>query len=303
MVTGKMLNGKSYAGSPLFTKLVKILLPSVMVAAGGCMSTAPCSSSVSAAVESNMPEEGFVSIFNGKDLTGWIGAVGMYDVETIRLPACGSERGKEIQVLSCFPERGNNGKPGNLCTEKEYENFILRFEFCMPENGNNGLGLRMTDITKLSSYYGMCELQLLDDGGSKFYDAAAQKDKLKPYQYTGSVYGIVPARRDNFNRNGEKDWKYAAGGSYIKKPGEWNFAEVRVAGSRIQMILNGTMITDAGVSKFKGDGTDTPDGKAHPGLHNKKGHIGWLGHGSHVMWRNIRIKELPSNASLDKEEN
>jgi hypothetical protein len=45
------------------------------------------------------------------------------------------------------------------------------------------------------------------------------------------------------------------------------------------------------------DGT-TPDGRKHPGLHNKKGHIGWLGHGHHVMWKNIRIKELPSDAKM-----
>ena len=36
----------------------------------------------------------------------------------------------------------------------------------------------------------------------------------------------------------------------------------------------------------------TPDGKEHPGLFNKKGHIGFLGHGSPVKFRNIRIKEL-----------
>ena len=209
-------------------------------------------------------DEGFVSLFNGKDLTGWIGATEMYGAETIKETMRGTKREKEFQVLSCFPERRVKGAPTNLCTEKEYENFILRFEFCMPENGNNGLGLRMTDITKDASRNGMCELQLLDDGGSMYYDAAAKKDKLKPYQYTGSVYGIIPARRDNFYQTKWKAKNYTLGGSYLKKAGEWNFAEVRVAGSRVQMILNGIMITDADVSKFKGDGSDTPDGKSPP---------------------------------------
>ena len=36
----------------------------------------------------------------------------------------------------------------------------------------------------------------------------------------------------------------------------------------------------------------TMDGKAHPGLFNKSGHIGFLGHGSPVKFRNIRIREL-----------
>ena len=79
----------------------------------------------------------------------------------------------------------------------------------------------------------------------------------------------------------------------------WNFEEVRVIGSEIEVYLNGYLITKADVSKFKGNG-DTPDHRKHPGLHNKKGRIGWLGHGHRVMWRNIRIKELPSDAKMDQ---
>ena len=198
-------------------------------------------------------------------------------------------------MIACQPDRRVKGDHGNLCTEGQYENFILRFEFCMPANGNNGLGLRMTDIRKDAAYWAMCELQLLDDGGSQYYDKKAKKDKLKPYQYTGSVYGIVPVKRDNFNQIWGKEKNFTGGGSYVRKPGMWNFEEVRVIGSRIQVILNGELVTDADVSKFKGDGTDTPDHRKHPGLHNKKGHIGWLGHGHHVMWRNIRVKEVPAD--------
>ena len=78
--------------------------------------------------------DGFVSLFNGKDLTGWIGATGMYGVDP-----------NEPGVLQCFPERHVKGEPGNLCTEKRFRNFVLRFEFCMPTNGNNGLALRLVD--------------------------------------------------------------------------------------------------------------------------------------------------------------
>ncbi len=219
-------------------------------------------------------EEGFVSIFNGKDLTGWIGGTTRYGVDP-----------KEPGVLQCFPDRKGLG---NLCTEKQYSDFVLRFEFCMPENANNGLGIRMPNPNVDSAYHGMCELQILDDGGSRYYDAAAKKDKLKPYQYHGSVYGIVPSRRDS---EGKAMKATAGNGSYLKKPGQWNFQEVQVIGSTIKVYLNGILITDADVSKFKDDGS-TPDGKKHPGLHRKAGHIGWLGHGYNVKWRNIRIKEI-----------
>ena len=233
--------------------------------------------------------DGFVSLFNGKDLTGWIGATGMYGVSP-----------DEPGVLQCFPDRHVKGQPGNLCTEKRFRNFVLRFEFCMPTNGNNGLGLRMPDANHNAAYDGMCELQLLDDGGDWYYDEKAGKDKLHPYQYTGSVYGVVPCRRDNVGiQVPSKAKNFTAGGSYVKKAGIWNFEEVRVIGSEIEVYMNGVLITKADVSKFKGDGTDTPDGKKHPGLHNKEGHIGWLGHGANVKWRNIRIKELPETATMD----
>ena len=243
-------------------------------------------------------DEGFVSLFNGKDLTGWTGATGMYGVEMFKTKLRnGTET--EVPVLACFPDRKiPQGQRGDLHTVKSYRNFILRFEFMMPENGNNGLGIRM-EPGKDAAYYGMCELQLLDDGGSRFYDREAKKDKLKPYQYTGSVYGIVPCRRDNVGRQvGKKDENFAGGGSYARKPGMWNFEEVKVIGSEIEVYLNGYLITKADVSKFKGDGTDTPDGKKHPGLHRAEGPIGWLGHGCAVKWKNIRIKELPDDAKM-----
>ena len=242
-----------------------------------------------AAPATNADADGFVSLFNGKDLTGWIGATKTYGVDP-----------KEPGVLQCFPDRAGAGGGGNLCTEKTYRNFVLRFEFCMPTNGNNGLGIRMTDVDKDAAYYAMCELQLLDDGGDWYYDAKHGMDKLHAYQYTGSVYGIVPSLRDNIGKQiWGKEKNFADGGSYLRCAGLWNFEEVRVIGSEIEVYLNGILITKADVSKFKGDGTDTPDGKKHPGLHNMEGHIGWLGHGHNVKWRNIRIKELPDCARMD----
>ena len=242
-------------------------------------------------------DEGFVPLFNGKDLTGWCGSKS-YGVEEYTQKLNNGTVAK-YPVIACQPGKGKGGG-GNLCTEREFGNFILRFEFMMPPNGNNGLGIRMTDVNKDAAYHAMCELQLLDDGGKAYYDAEKKKDKLRPYQYTGSVYGVVPCRRDNTGRQiWGKDKNFAGGGSYARRPGMWNFEEVRVVGSEIEVYLNGYLITKADVSKFKGDG-DTPDKKKHPGLHNKRGRIGWLGHGHRVLWKNIRIKELPDDATMDE---
>ena len=242
-------------------------------------------------------DEGFVSLFNGKDLTGWYGSK-KYAVQTIEMKLNNGTT-RQVPVIACQPNAKGDAKDfGNLLTVKEYKNFILRFDFLMPENGNNGLGIRTPGPDVDAAYFGMCELQLLDDGGSAYYDAKAKKDKLHPYQYTGSIYGVVPSRRDNVGKQiWGKDANFTGGGSYVRKPGMWNFEEVRVIGSEIEVYLNGYLVTKGDVSKFKGDG-DTPDGKKHPGLHNAKGHIGWLGHGHAVMWKNIRIKELPDDAQM-----
>src|SRR5690606_39558490 len=96
---------------------------------------------------------------------------------------------------------------------------------------------------------------------------------LEKYQYHGSVYGTIPAKR-----------------GYLKPVGEWNYQEVIVNGPKIKVILNGTVILDADITQARQHGT--PDGKEHPGLKRDKGHIGFLGHGSVVYFRNIRVKDL-----------
>ena len=262
-------------------KRIKILLAAALfIVAAGDVYGAQCAK----CAYPETIDEGFVWLAPGNDLSQWDGATEMYSLKD--------------GVLECHPERKlPEGKRGDLYTKRSYRNFVLRFEFCLPPNANNGLGVRMVP-GKDAAYYGMCELQLLDDGGSWYYDAKNKKDKLKPYQYTGSVYGIFPSLRDNVGKQiWGKDKNFTGGGSYVRKPGMWNFAEVKVIGSEIEYYLNGYLITKGDVSKFKGDG-DTPDKKKHPGLHNAEGHIGWLGHGHNVKWKNIRIKELPDNAKM-----
>jgi hypothetical protein len=187
-------------------------------------------------------KEGFVSLFDGKTLHGWQGDVQGYAVEN--------------GTIVCKPG-------GNLYTAKEYANFVLRFEFKLPAGGNNGVGIR-TPMQADAAYAGM-EIQILDDGHPKHKD-------LQPYQYHGSIYGVVPAKRGS-----------------LKPVGQWNREEIVANGSHVKVMLNGTVIVDADLSKIK----KTPDHQEHRGLHNAKGYIGWLGHGDPVAFRNVRIKTLP----------
>ena len=77
---------------------------------------------------------------------------------------------------------------------------------------------------------------------------------------------------------------------YLRPVGEWNEEEIRIQGDKIQVTLNGTVIVDGDLAVASRNGT--LDKKEHPGLTRKSGHIAFLGHGSEVHFRNIRVKRL-----------
>jgi hypothetical protein len=193
-------------------------------------------------------EKGFISLFDGKSLQGWKLMRG-------RGPGYVVENG----ILVCPAEGG-----GNLFTEKEYANFVLRFDFKMVDGSNNGVGIR-APLDGDAAYAGM-EIQLLDDGNERY------AGRLKPGQYNGSIYDVFSAKQ------------------CCRKPvGQWNSEEITANGSRITVKLNGTTIVDADLNTV----TDPAVLKKHPGLRRTSGHIGFLGHGTRIEFRNIELKELP----------
>lgn len=193
--------------------------------------------------------EGFRILFDGQNMHEWIGNTQDYVMED--------------GTITLYP---GNGHGGNLYTKDEFDNFVFRFEFKLTPGANNGLGIR-TPTEGDAAYVGM-ELQILDNDAPIY-------SKLEPYQYHGSVYGVIPAKR-----------------GALKPTGEWNYQEVVADGNHIKVILNGQVIVDGDIAKASNNGKATMDHKEHPGLLNKSGHIGFLGHGSEVSFRNIRIKEL-----------
>ncbi|MFQ5740534.1 MAG: DUF1080 domain-containing protein [Acidobacteriota bacterium] len=193
-------------------------------------------------------EEGFVPLFDGKTLNGWV------------LTGKRTQLGYLVKdgKIVCPPGGG-----GNLLTEKEYANFILRFEFKLEEGSNNGLGIRAPLGARDVAYDGI-ELQIIDN-------RAERHKNIKPWQKHGSLYHVFPART-----------------GYLKPAGEWNREEVVAKGTKIKVILNGTTILDVDTN----DVTDPEVLGRHPGLKRQSGHIGFLGHNDPVEFRNIRIKEL-----------
>ena len=142
-----------------------------------------------------LEKEQFRPLFNGKDLTGWKGDG--YLVEDGN--------------LVCTPQ----GK--NLVTEAIFAGYILDFDFKLGPGSNNGLGIHYPGD---GTYAGM-ELQILDNYADKWKD-------LKDNQYHGSIYALLPAKKEG-----------------LKPAGEWNNQRVTLIDSALKISLNGKLILDA----------------------------------------------------------
>ena len=194
-------------------------------------------------------DQGFTLLFNGKNLDGWVGNKSSYQAKD--------------GMIVIEPDGGGGG---NLFTEKEFGDFILRFEFQLTPGANNGLGIH-APLEGDAAYAGK-EIQILDNEAEKYAG-------LEVYQYHGSVYGVMAAKR-----------------GFLKPTGEWNQQEVIVQHPKIKVILNGETILEGDYLEASRNGS--LDKKDHPGLKRSSGHLGFLGHGDVVRFRNIAIKELTS---------
>ena len=190
----------------------------------------------------------WTTLFNGKDLSGWKLVAG-------KGPGYVVENG----VLVC-PENGG----GNLLTEREDGDFEFEVDFKLSPGGNSGVGLR-APLEGDIAYTGM-EIQILDQEHEKY------KGRLQPWQLTGSVYNVLPAKRNDA----------------LKAVGQWNRYQIRAQGSKIVIRLNGKEIVNGDLATV----TDSAIVKKHPGIRRASGHLGFLGHDTRVEFRNIRVREL-----------
>jgi hypothetical protein len=210
----------------------------------------PTPSRSTAGLSQQEKDEGFVSLFNGRNLDGWQGATDVYAAEEGKL------------VCKKHGKNEDDATNANLFTAKQYADFIFRFEFKLEPGGNNGVAVR-APLEGSIAKEGM-EIQILDDTADRYKD-------LAPHQYHGSIYLLAPAER-----------------GHLKPVGQWNQEEIRLQGRRAKVTLNGAVIVDVDLDnlqykKYLDQNT---------GRNRTKGYLGFLGHGSRVEFRNIRIKEL-----------
>jgi hypothetical protein len=178
-------------------------------------------------------------LFNGRDLAGWEGAGGK--AESCWAVVDGA--------IACTGERG----PW-LRSAEQFGDFCLRLEYRLEPGGNSGVYVRVPEDGNHHGKDAGVEIQVLDDNHPKYAD-------LKPYQYTGSVYAVVPAE------------------PRVGLPaGQWNRLEINTAGDAYRITHNGVAVVDA-------------DAQSHPELAErlKQGFLGLQNHSTKAAFRNLRL--------------
>ena len=206
-------------------------------------------------------EDGFVPLFNGKDLAGWVPVNVAPNTFTAR-----------DGVIVC------TGVPtGVMRTEKMYENFVVELEWRhLKPGGNAGFFVWSDAITaKGVPFTRSVEVQVLD----------GPNHPERRYTTHGDVFPIHGATMipDNPHKTARRG---ASGRSYptedrSKPSPEWNHYRVECRDGAITLAVNGKVVTS---------GTN-----ASP----RKGYICLESEGGHVEWRNLRIRELPASEKLD----
>lgn len=184
-------------------------------------------------------ELGYKSLFNGRDFTGWEGAGG-------EASACWAV---EDGVLVGLEKKG----PWLRSLEK-FGDFDLRLQYKVQEGGNSGVYVRVPQSGNHHGKDAGVEIQLLDDYAERYA-------KLKPYQYTGSVYAVAPSTR------------------HVGRPaGQWNDLEIQAQGHAYRVTHNGVVIVEADAERF-------------PQLEERllEGYLGFQNHGGGVWLRAIRL--------------
>ena len=221
--------------------------------------------------------DGFVSLFNGQDLTGWIvpeGDNGHWKVVdgVIDYDACSEAKGDK-----------------NLWTEKEYGDFILKIDWRLKQTtGLYPMPIVLQDGTHLQDATGKDIKLLLPNADSGIYLRGQSRSQINIWCWpvgSGEVYG--------YRMNKELPPEVRAGVTprvNADNPvGEWNRFIIIVVQDRLTVLLNNkTVLENALLPELPAKGKIAL--QHHGGIRNGE----YTPASALIQFRNISIKELPT---------
>jgi len=200
--------------------------------------------------------DGFVSLFDGKDLSAW---------------TMGPDKSWVVEEGLITLRREMDGREHNadyLWTKETYGDFVLELEFKVPERANSGVFLRTSDLG--DPVYTGIEVQVSNSYG---------RDTLSRGGTAGAIYDCLAPTKNA-----------------VKQPGEWNQYRITCRGGKITVVLNGQQVIDMDLDRWtepnkNPDGTPNKFPRALKDF-ARRGYVGLQDHGRPVWYRNIRIKRL-----------
>lgn len=221
---------------------------------------------------------GFVSLFNGKDLTGW------------KAPEGDNGHWKVINGVIDYDARSEApGNDKNLWSEKEYKDFVLKIDWRIKQtSGLYDVPTVLPDGSEKLGPDGKMLITPMANADSGIYVRGTSKAQINIWCWpigSGEVYGyrrdktVSPEVRAGVTPKVNAD----------KPVGEWNTFEITMKGDRLTVVLNGKTVLD------KAQLPGVPEtGKLalqhHGGWDEKK--KDYKPASSLVQFRNISIKEL-----------
>ena len=154
-------------------------------------------------------DKGWVTLYNGKDLTGWQ-TTGNW------LP----QKDGSLLIKPRSGERGWQRYSAYLWSKKKYKDFVLHVEYKYPPKGNSGIHFRVGDL-KNPVNTGI-EAQVLDSYGKK---------KMGHHDHGGIIRTVGASK------------------NMSKKAGEWNTMILTCKGHHLKVQLNGEQIVDIHLDK------------------------------------------------------
>jgi hypothetical protein len=208
--------------------------------------------------------QGFVDLFNGRDLTGWVNVNTEKDTWRVR-----------DGILIC------SGHPiGVMRSEKQYENFVLHIEWMHTEPGGNSGVFIWSDANPnpKSRLPNGVEVQMLELDWPRLN---TRDGKVPPSAYVhGELFGVGGVKTVPDNPRGERSMSIE---ERAKGRGHWNTYDVVAVDGVVKLAVNGVFVN--GVSKST----------------QKKGYLCMESEGAEIHFRNIRILELPPGVTTPEQ--
>ncbi|SRR6266540_906575 len=204
--------------------------------------------------------EGWILLFDGKTLNGWMTSGG----KPSKVP---------VEDHSINPHGCGDYM---MVYQKPVGDFILSLDFMISKSCNSGIFIRTSSLTPMPG----------KDVGFNGIEVAIDDTRTAGFVDTGALYDLVKPKSNAMKRSADGD-----------AAGQWNHAVIACERNLISVELNGELVTKMDLDEWMEKGK-RPDGSRHKfddtayRDHPRKGYLGLQDHGSNCWFKNIKLKPL-----------